>query len=150
MISKGQDSSQHLRDVQEVFEQIIDQSELDTGRLLDELCAGNDTLRNDVQRLLAVTEKKLNGFMEAPADSVQLNGSFAGFTIVEPLGEGGMGAVYLAEQENPRRQVALKTLKSGFASAEVRRRFDYESQLLGELSHPGIAQVYEAGSATVT
>src|SRR5262249_54364080 len=55
--------------------------------------------------------------------------------------------VYLAEQENPHRIVALKVIKPGFANAEVLRRFAQESQTLGRLQHPGIAQIYEAGTA---
>jgi serine/threonine protein kinase len=57
-----------------------------------------------------------------------------------------MGAVYEAEQDHPRRTVALKIIKSGIASAELLRRFEQESQALGRLQHPGIAQIYEAGT----
>ncbi|MCA9272274.1 MAG: serine/threonine protein kinase, partial [Phycisphaerales bacterium] len=71
--------------------------------------------------------------------------TFAGYEIHSLLGEGGMGAVYLATQERPSRQVALKILKSGFASERLRRRFELEAETLGKLKHPGIAQVYEAG-----
>jgi Tfp pilus assembly protein PilF/predicted Ser/Thr protein kinase len=63
------------------------------------------------------------------------------------LGEGGMGVVYEAEQEHPRRTVALKVTKSAVASPELRRRFELESLALGRLQHPGIAQIYEAGTA---
>src|SRR5262249_13533952 len=61
--------------------------------------------------------------------------------------EGGMGVVYEAEQENPRRTVALKLIKPGLAVPEVVRRFEQESHALGRLQHPGIAQIYEAGVA---
>ncbi|HEV3117397.1 MAG TPA: serine/threonine-protein kinase [Gemmataceae bacterium] len=67
------------------------------------------------------------------------------YRVLRMLGEGGMGMVYEAEQENPRRTVALKVIKPGFASAELRRRFEQESSALGRLQHPGIAQIYEAG-----
>jgi eukaryotic-like serine/threonine-protein kinase len=63
------------------------------------------------------------------------------------LGEGGMGSVYLAEQENPHRIVALKVIKPGFVSADLLRRFEQEAHALGRLQHPGIAQIYEAGMA---
>jgi eukaryotic-like serine/threonine-protein kinase len=69
------------------------------------------------------------------------------YRVVHLLGEGGMGVVYEAEQENPRRAVALKVLKPGFAGAELRRRFEQECSALGRLQHPGIAQIYEAGTA---
>ena len=56
-----------------------------------------------------------------------------------------MGVVYEAIQEHPRRTVALKIVKQGIASRSALRRFEYESQILARLRHPGIAQVYEAG-----
>ncbi len=58
-----------------------------------------------------------------------------------------MGAVYEAEQDSPRRTVALKVVRPGLASAALLKRFGHESQILGRLHHPGIAQVYEAGVA---
>jgi eukaryotic-like serine/threonine-protein kinase len=61
------------------------------------------------------------------------------------LAAGGMGTVYLAVQDRPHRAVALKLLTRGVASAAVERRFESESQILGHLHHPGIAQVYDAG-----
>jgi tetratricopeptide (TPR) repeat protein/predicted Ser/Thr protein kinase len=70
-----------------------------------------------------------------------------GFRILQELGRGGMGVVYLAEQERPRRQVALKVLRPGLASPDVLRRFEREADLLAQLQHPAIAQVYEAGTA---
>ena len=69
------------------------------------------------------------------------------YRIVRLIGEGGMGAVYEAEQAQPRRTVALKVIKPGFANPEIIRRFTRESQALGRLQHPGIAQIYEAGTA---
>ena len=72
------------------------------------------------------------------------------FTIVRPLGQGGMGIVYEAEQERPRRQVALKVLRSGIVPAEILRRFELEGELLGRLHHPGIAHIYQAGVEETT
>jgi murein DD-endopeptidase MepM/ murein hydrolase activator NlpD len=69
------------------------------------------------------------------------------YRIIRMLGEGGMGAVYEAEQEHPRRTVALKVIKTAWASPALLRRFELESQALARLHHPSIAQVYEAGSA---
>jgi tetratricopeptide (TPR) repeat protein len=69
------------------------------------------------------------------------------YRILRLLGEGGMGSVYEAEQEQPRRRVALKVIKTAWASSELLRRFELEFQTLGRLHHPGIAQIYEAGSA---
>jgi non-specific serine/threonine protein kinase/serine/threonine-protein kinase len=71
----------------------------------------------------------------------------ARYRIVRLIGEGGMGSVYEAEQENPRRTVALKVIKPGIASAALLRRFEQEAEALGRLQHAGIAQIYEAGTA---
>jgi tetratricopeptide (TPR) repeat protein len=76
-----------------------------------------------------------------------LPASIGRYRIIRLLGEGGMGAVYEAEQDQPRRRVALKVIKSAWASPELLRRFELEFQTLGRLHHPGIAQIYEAGSA---
>lgn len=69
------------------------------------------------------------------------------YRILGLIGEGGMGTVYRAEQQNPQRIVALKVIRLGVASAEHLRRFEQEAKLLGRLHHPGIAQIYEAGTA---
>jgi eukaryotic-like serine/threonine-protein kinase len=68
------------------------------------------------------------------------------YRILRKLGEGGMGAVYEAQQENPRRTVALKIIRSNLVSRVMLARFRREAQMLGRLRHPGIAQVYEAGA----
>lgn len=67
------------------------------------------------------------------------------YRVLDLLGEGGMGVVYLAEQDSPRRTVALKIMRPGALSPRLLRRFELESQVLGRLQHPGIAQVFEAG-----
>lgn len=78
-------------------------------------------------------------------------GSIVGsYTIQSVIGRGGMGVVYLAEQGSPRRTVALKLIRPGIASEQVLGRFDYEVQILGRLQHPGIAQIYEAGTTRVS
>ena len=61
------------------------------------------------------------------------------------IGSGGMGTVYEAIQENPKRKVAIKVMKSGATSRSAMRRFEYESEVLGRLSHQAIAKVFEAG-----
>lgn len=72
------------------------------------------------------------------------------YRLMEILGEGGMGVVYLAEQERPRRTVALKVIRPGLTTPRLLRRFELESQVLGRLQHPGIAQIYEAGIADLS
>ena len=68
------------------------------------------------------------------------------YHIKSVIASGGMGTVYEAVQEKPRRTVALKLMKHGIASRSALRRFEYESQILARLRHPGIAQIYEAGT----
>src|SRR4029078_9195539 len=63
------------------------------------------------------------------------------------LGTGGMGTVYAAEQENPKRTVALKVIRAEVASDNAMRRFAREAEALGRLQHPGIARIYAAGTA---
>ena len=69
------------------------------------------------------------------------------YAIVDTLGSGGMGVVYLAEQQSPRRYVAVKILHPGLLDGEGVARFEREAQLLGRLQHPGIAQIFESGVA---
>lgn len=69
------------------------------------------------------------------------------FRILAQIGEGAMGVVYSAEQDRPRRHVALKVLRPGLISPAMLRRFEHEYDFLGRLQHPGIAQVYQAGIA---
>ncbi|MGO9921798.1 MAG: tetratricopeptide repeat protein [Isosphaeraceae bacterium] len=69
------------------------------------------------------------------------------YTLLEPLGEGGMGTVYRAEQTQPvKRQVALKLIKIGMDSRAVPARFDAERQALALMDHPNIARVYDGGT----
>lgn len=68
------------------------------------------------------------------------------YSIKREIARGGMGVVFEAVQDQPRRTVAIKVMKQGVAGEEALRRFRYESQLLARLRHPGIAQVYEAGT----
>lgn len=89
--------------------------------------------------------------IEPPAQRAETGGGggrrrIPGFVIEKQVGEGGMGTVYLAEQERPRRVVALKVVKAGRMSGAMLRRFEHEAQILGRLQHPGIAQIYQAGT----
>jgi tetratricopeptide (TPR) repeat protein/predicted Ser/Thr protein kinase len=82
-----------------------------------------------------------------PAHSTAQPSWIGDFRLLHIVGEGGMGTVYKAEQRNPRRIVALKIIKSGFAATSQIKRFELESQALGRLQHPGIARIYQAGTA---
>ncbi len=67
------------------------------------------------------------------------------YRIEDRIGGGGMGVVYLARQDNPRRQVAIKLMRQGITSRSARARFHQEAELLARLAHPAVAQIYEAG-----
>ena len=94
-------------------------------------------------------------FLHSPASDLRaaipptliVPSSFGRYRIVRRLGEGGMGTVYEAEQDDPRRTVALKIMRPGFDSLELRKRFTQEVQILGRRHHVGIAQVYDAGTS---
>jgi serine/threonine protein kinase/tetratricopeptide (TPR) repeat protein len=90
---------------------------------------------------------------DSPARSESGSGQAAGtviagrYKLLEVIGEGGMGSVYLAEQTEPvRRQVALKLIKAGMDSKAVLARFDAERQALALMDHPNIARVYDGGT----
>ncbi|MBY0313023.1 MAG: serine/threonine-protein kinase [Phycisphaerales bacterium] len=84
------------------------------------------------------------------AAELQPDTTIADFTIRTVLGVGGMGVVYLAVQQAPRRNVALKVLRADLATPELLRRFEHESAALALLKHPAIAQVFQAGTVNVS
>jgi tetratricopeptide (TPR) repeat protein len=124
-------------------------SEPERKSFLDRECAADPALRAEVETLLR-SYRAAGGFLEPAAKTAALSempAAIGRYQIIRLLGEGGMGLVYEAEQHQPRRTVALKVIKGGFAGAETLGRFQQESQALGSLQHPGIAQIYEAGTA---
>ncbi len=108
-------------------------------------CPGCLSSEPDLQRTMTVAPTAA----AAPPSGAErrMPATIARYRIVRLIGEGGMGAVYEAEQDQPRRTVALKVIKPGMASPALLRRFEQEAQALGRLQHPGIAQIYEAGTA---
>jgi|GEM_PF-1261836 len=129
--------------------------------VLDEACDGNPALRDKVDELLRDTPDataKLGEMLrhvDAHTDASPQTASpvaeklprqFGRYHLVAKLGQGGMGTVYEAEQDNPKRSVALKVITAGTGSRTTQRRFQREVQVLGRLQHRCIAQVYEAGT----
>ncbi|HET6201589.1 MAG TPA: protein kinase [Planctomycetota bacterium] len=143
----------HEREV-DLFDRACDLPPAEREAFLDRECAGDPGMRTRVSRLLGRDAEPETG-LDRPAVSA-LAGSpvppemperLGGYRILGVLGRGGMGVVYLAEQESPKRSVALKVLRPGLLDRSLLRRFEHEALALGWLNHPGIAQIYEAGLA---
>ncbi|MDG2423267.1 MAG: serine/threonine-protein kinase [Phycisphaerales bacterium] len=83
---------------------------------------------------------------QASQHDTMIGVSVGQYTIKRIIGMGGMGTVFEAMQQSPRRTVAIKMMKQGIASRGAMRRFEYEAQTLGRLRHENIAQIYEAGT----
>ena len=143
--------------LQEIFHRALDDAPEERAAVVGAACAGDDALRRDVEALLQGAEAADRRLGRVVADAASdltgsaepdLSGSFVGpYRILERLGEGGMGEVYLAEQSEPvRRRVAIKTIKRGMDTREVLRRFESERQALALMSHPSIARVLDAGT----
>ncbi|WP_169979111.1 protein kinase domain-containing protein [Tautonia rosea] len=123
---------------------------------LDRVCAGDPELRGRVEELLRAHEQA-GDFLESPAMTPMIDavpptpiecpgGSLGPYRLLEPIGEGGMGVVYVAEQSEPiRRRVALKVIKPGMDTKQVVARFEAERQALALMDHPNIAKVHDGG-----
>ncbi len=122
---------------------------------LDAACGSDAVLRARITALLAAREDPtyfLNQFVPASESMshafVETCGSLVGrYKLLEKIGEGGMAAVYMAEQQEPiRRKVALKIIKLGMDTRQVIARFEAERQALALMDHPSIAKVLDAGA----
>jgi serine/threonine-protein kinase len=127
---------------------------------LDEACVGNAELRRKVEDLVSAHVRAGNYLDQAAAawkahlptqdyqPVAERPGTVLGpYKLLEQIGEGGMGLVYMAEQTQPvRRRVALKLLKPGLDTRQVVARFEAERQALALMDHPHIAHVFDAGT----
>src|SRR5262245_7453704 len=146
----------HAADVKSIFGKAMDlQSPAERAAYLEQACGDNARLREEVESLLIVGHEA-GGFFEGlglasavtHADPVlERPGTVIGpYKLLEPIGEGGFGVVFLAEQQNPiRRQVALKVIKPGMDTRQVIARFEAERQALALMDHANIAKVLDAG-----
>ncbi len=124
---------------------------------LQQVCGADRTLLKRVTALLRAHDDETN-FLEQPAVKVtatfdvppvstQVGTTIGPYKLLEQIGEGGMGVVYMAEQQQPvRRMVALKVIKPGTDTKEVIARFDVERQALALMDHPNIARILDAGT----
>jgi eukaryotic-like serine/threonine-protein kinase len=150
--------SQQTPSIDEIFFAAMERESPEArGAYLDEVCGPDLDLRRRVERLLDA-QLKVGSFLDSPAAGPTVNllpaevlegpGSVIGpFKLLEQIGEGGMGIVYMAEQTQPvRRKVALKIIKPGMDTRQVIARFEAERQALAMMDHPNIAKVLDAGA----
>jgi tRNA A-37 threonylcarbamoyl transferase component Bud32 len=141
-----------LPDAEAIFLSLADVDPAERPRALEERCGGDDRLRRNVEHLLSTLDAPDDDFLDpAHVPTLDMNavdgplqpGTRLGeFLVLHAIGSGGMGVVYAAQQERPRRTVAIKVLRRGFRHPDILRRFEHEAETLGRLQHPGIAQVY--------
>ncbi len=167
-------SSPDFRRVRDIFHRVCTLAQPERAAALDGLCADDAVLRAEVEALLAedgdgrsdapfpqaaLARELVGGLPPHASPLPALGGEVSGPLIAPPLpktigryeimgvlGVGGMGVVYEARQDRPNRTVALKVMRPGLVSPEMLRRFERESELLARLQHPGIAQIYDAGT----
>ena len=161
MSPEGSNAAELHRRVRDVFLRARELRGPERQRYLDEACADSEAVRAEVESLLGFDESSVSPLDEpvlgsrTPASEglvldegeSQAGRRIGGYEVLSELGRGGMGVVYLAEQELTHRRVAIKVLNTRSYSPGRLRRFELEAQILGLLKHPGIAQIYEAGTA---
>src|SRR5580692_10286887 len=119
---------------------------------LDRACAGKPAIRRAVEKLLKHHKEdefmRPSGLKMAPLSALEKPGDRIGrYKLLQQIGEGGCGVVYLAEQEEPvRRQIAIKVIKLGMDTKIVISRFEAERQALALMDHPNIAKIFDAGA----
>ena len=143
----------------------LERAETERPSFLTEACAGDEALRREVESLLTA-HARAGDFLETPGLAgagaagavarVAEEGSMhvaAGrrvgpYRILEELGHGGMGVVYLAERADAafEKQVAIKVARGGFASESLMERFREERRILATLDHPNIARLLDGGT----
>ncbi|MCG3131604.1 MAG: Serine/threonine-protein kinase PknD [Phycisphaerae bacterium] len=159
----GSDVERFRRErIEQLVQDALDIDTADRAAFLDRACGGDAGVRAEVERLLAVPDRKLETFLDVPPISRMLSAGaddaaadrlplrVGRYSVVRKVGEGGMGIVYEAMQEAPRRRVALKVIRPGLIGRSLLRRFRHEAEALAHLNHPGIAHVYETGVGEVS
>jgi eukaryotic-like serine/threonine-protein kinase len=139
--------------VKELFGVALDLTPEQRSAFLDSRCKGHLDLRREVQALLDA-DAGAGSFLEHPIPqsatavlSETVETMIGPYRLLEQIGEGGMGQVWVAEQEQPvRRRVAIKLIKAGMDTREIVSRFEYERQALALMNHPAIAKVLDAGT----
>src|SRR5262245_52811063 len=147
-----------------LFQAAVQLSGEDRRSFLDRACQGDSALQQRLESLLAAHEQTEGvlaetasvakgamkiGFVDAPDETI--GQKIGRYKILEKMGEGGCGVVYVAEQTEPvRRRVALKVIKLGMDTKAVVARLEAERQALAMMDHPNIAKVFDAGATEET
>ncbi len=138
----------------EIFEAVVDLPTAERATAIDRACDGDAVLASEVRALLAVLEDRAD-FLSSPTAATsplrppaeQAGDQFGPYKLLQQIGEGGFGTVFMAEQSEPiRRRVALKVIKLGMDTKQVIARFEAERQALAMMDHPNIARVFDAGA----
>lgn len=137
-----------------VFEQVCDLPSTERDAAIENLCKGDFFLQQEVHKLLDMDAHVDDRFdsveielsMDQSAHTQDLPDLIGSYSINGLLGRGGTSVVYDATQRNPDRRVALKVIQSRSMDENSIRRFEKEAQIMGRLSHPCIAKVYESGA----
>ncbi len=143
-----------LAPAREIFLAAAEMSAVERPAYLDHACGTDIDLRQRVNALLQAHDNQAGatGDFPPPQPASPIDGGIAGehigpYKLLQKLGDGGMGSVWLAEQSEPvRRRVALKVIKAGMDSALVVARFEAERQALALMDHPNIAKILDAGT----
>ena len=142
------------RRLQELFEEAETRPPHQRHVFLEEACPDDEDLRNEIEAMLDVTSNSESIIIAPLAEAARLSFPAAqegerigSWRLLRPLGEGGMGSVFLAERDDQsfQKQAALKLLRSGLASEDLRTRFRSERQILATLEHPNIARLLDGG-----
>jgi len=147
-------------DVRALFCEALDRkTPEERAEYLEQACLGKPELRQRVEALLRAHDEA-SGFLQDPSSkqvvtvdeppSERPGTTIGSYILLEQIGEGGFGVVYMAEQTHPvRRKVALKVLKPGMDTRQVVARFEAERQALAIMDHPNIARVFDGGASAV-
>ncbi|HPF38961.1 MAG TPA: serine/threonine-protein kinase [Phycisphaerae bacterium] len=140
-----------------IFDEVRDVDDLERDRIVGIRCAGNIELEAEVRSLLKHHRSAGAGFLApeevlparrvTPGLASMIGSRISTFTICSEIGSGATGMIYRASQANPKRDVAIKIMWPDAWSAAIEKRFDVESQILGYLRHPHVAQIFEAGTS---
>ncbi|MCA8943578.1 MAG: serine/threonine protein kinase, partial [Planctomycetes bacterium] len=130
-----------------VFTEALEHPDDGRDAFVDRSCAGDDRLAIEVRRLLEAHAHSGSMFEESTSPGEQPGDLMGPYELVERIGEGGFGVVWVAAQHDPiARRVALKIVKPGMDSREVLARFEVERRALALMDHPNIARVLDAGA----